>query len=78
LKYLLLALGLFVVYCLWKAYKRKARRASPPPASVTAEDMVRCAQCGVHLPRGESLPSGELFYCTPEHRRLHRGADPRS
>lgn len=34
--------------------------------------MVRCAQCGVHLPRSESLMNGDLFYCTPEHRRLHQ------
>ena len=34
--------------------------------------MVRCAQCGVHLPRSESLVSGQVFYCSAEHRRLHR------
>jgi uncharacterized protein len=34
--------------------------------------MVRCAQCGVHLPRSESVMTGSLFYCTPEHRRLHQ------
>jgi uncharacterized protein len=75
LKYLLLALALVVVYWLWKAYKRKARRSSSRAAAAAAEDMVRCAQCGVHLPRSESLANGELFYCTPEHRRLHQKPD---
>lgn len=35
-----------------------------------AEDMVRCAQCGVHLPRSESFTSHGRFYCSEEHRRL--------
>ena len=29
-----------------------------------AERMVVCAQCGVHLPEGESLRSGEHRYCS--------------
>jgi uncharacterized protein len=75
LKYLLLALGLVLVYVLFKAHKRKAARRDRPAGGATGEDMVRCAQCGVHLPRSESLVNGELFYCTPEHRRLHRQPD---
>jgi uncharacterized protein len=31
--------------------------------------MVRCAVCGVHLPRSESFTSRGQFYCTDEHRR---------
>ena len=77
MKFLLLALGLVVAYIIFKAYKRKAGRAAPPPRSVTGEDMVRCAQCGVHLPRSESLIGDELFYCTAEHRRLHEDTDSR-
>ena len=77
MKFLLLALVLVVVYCLYKAHKRRAGRATRPPAAVVGEDMVRCAQCGVHLPRSESLVSGERFYCTPEHRRSHESTDSR-
>jgi len=71
LKFLLLALVILVVYFLYNANKRKAASPPRPPAAASAEDMVRCAQCGVHLPRSESLAAGERFYCTPEHRRLH-------
>jgi len=71
LKYLLLALVIVVVYYLFKTWKRRAGR-SPRASASAAEDMVRCAQCGVHLPRSESVGNGELFYCTPEHLRLHR------
>jgi uncharacterized protein len=71
LKYLLLALVLVVVYYLFKTWKRKAGRSPRASDSAATEDMVRCAQCGVHLPRSESVINGELFYCTPEHLRLH-------
>jgi uncharacterized protein len=73
LKYLLLLLALVVVYWLFKAHQRKRTRSGTSEGgSRAAEDMVRCAHCGVHLPRSESLPSGAAFYCTPEHRRLHQ------
>ena len=72
MKYLLLALVIVAVYLIFKAHKRKAARTRGRPAQATGEDMVRCAQCGVHLPRSESLTAGELFYCTPEHRRTHQ------
>ncbi len=74
LKYLLLVIGLIVVYWLFKAYKIRTRRGPRDPAARAGEDMVRCAQCGVHLPRSESLPSGQVFYCSAEHRRLRETA----
>lgn len=72
MKYLLLVIGLVVVYWLFKAHKIKARRRSSTPSA--GEDMVRCAQCGVHLPRSESLASNEAYYCSSEHRRLKESA----
>ena len=77
MKLLLLILGLFVAYWIFKAYKRKISRGPKPQGNGNgeAEDMVRCAQCGVHMPRSESLMSGQSFYCTPEHRRLHQKID---
>ena len=38
----------------------------------TDEDMVRCAQCGVHLPRSESLVTQGQYYCSAEHRGRHQ------
>jgi uncharacterized protein len=29
--------------------------------------MVRCAHCGVHLPREEALADGRLWYCSQAH-----------
>lgn len=68
-KLLLFALLAFCAYLFFRSLGRggKARgHGSPPPA----EAMVACAQCGVNLPEGESLRSGEHRYCCEEHRVL--------
>jgi len=70
LKYLLVLVVLVAVYWIFKSTKRKIQRGPRPPAGRLAEDMVRCAQCGVHLPRSESLTSRDASYCSVEHRRL--------
>lgn len=58
-----------IVYWLLKSYRKQLPRDED--VSVQAEDMVRCAHCGVHLPKQESfLASGE-YYCSEAHRRAH-------
>ena len=37
-----------------------------------AEDMVRCVQCGVHLPRSEAIMAGGKFYCSEAHRLAYQ------
>jgi len=34
------------------------------------QDLVRCARCGVHLPRDEAREAGGRLYCGEEHARL--------
>ncbi|MGZ8153742.1 MAG: PP0621 family protein [Burkholderiales bacterium] len=72
MKLILILIAFAVVYWIIKSYKKKLDARGRGNAPAAGEDMVRCAQCGVHLPRSESLMSGELFYCTPDHRRLHQ------
>ena len=43
-----------------------------PPAGAQGE-LVRCAQCGVHLPRAEARMTDNRFYCSEEHARLGPG-----
>ena len=72
MKYLLILLAILIAYWIIKSYKRKATDPDRKRGGSTpGEDMVRCAHCGVHLPRSESLMTGETFFCSPEHRRLH-------
>jgi uncharacterized protein len=70
-----LALGI-LVYLIISRMRREADREVPPPRASSGrppsglpEDMVRCAVCGVHLPRSESFTSRGQFYCSDEHRR---------
>jgi len=74
-KLLLLVAVAAIVYVLLKNYRRAISRQqeqAPPDASRGGkdEDMVRCAQCGVHLPRSESFLSQGIHYCSEEHRKL--------
>ncbi len=55
-----------VVYLLLKSYRGRPSREDVPGK---AEDMVRCAQCGVHLPRSESILADGKFFCSDAHRR---------
>lgn len=32
-----------------------------------AEPMVRCASCGVHSPKSDSVRAGEQYFCSVEH-----------
>ncbi len=65
-----------VVYLLLKSYRTRISAEKPPghtqPPPAHAEDMVRCAHCGVHLPRSESIMAGGKFFCCEEHRRAHQ------
>jgi uncharacterized protein len=70
-KLIFLVLGVLLAYWILKGYRRKVDRDQPPPAR-GEETMVRCAQCGVHLPRSESITTGGQYFCSTEHRRLHQ------
>jgi uncharacterized protein len=67
---LLLVIG-FAVWALIRGFQRSLEK---PPAATshtqTVEDMVKCKQCGVNLPRSEAIYSRGEFYCTPEHQKL--------
>ena len=68
---LLIAIG-FVVLALFRAYQRSLNKPPAPTREATVEDMVKCVQCGVNLPRSEAIYSGGAFFCTPEHQKLGR------
>lgn len=75
-KIITLALIVLLVWWVLRNYRRRVDRKDQPPAvGGKGEDMVRCAQCGVHLPRSESLTTRGAFYCSAEHRREHAGSD---
>ena len=58
----------FVIYLLVKAF----RKHTPPQHPAATEDMVRCAQCGVHLPKSESVRAQDRDFCCAAHRDAYR------
>ncbi len=50
---------------------RAAARRDRRPAGRPVEDMVRCAHCGVFLPKAESVEARGARFCSREHERLH-------
>ncbi|GAB3475087.1 PP0621 family protein [Azotobacter salinestris] len=60
---------LVIIAVIW-LWRRLTRPASPPAAKSGAEPpkpMVRCAHCGIHLPREEALAEDSLWYCSQAH-----------
>ena len=47
-----------------------ARNANGGKAALP-EPMVRCAECGVHAPRSESVNVGTRSFCSSEHARAY-------
>ena len=70
--FLLLAIAA-VVYLLIRSYRKNATGENVPGQDeAVAEDMVRCAHCGVHLPSSESIRADGRFFCSAEHREGYR------
>lgn len=67
-KLLLFGLLGLLVYLILRGMGRPNTRSARGPRA--AEKMVLCAHCGVHLPEGECLRSGEYCYCCEAHRVL--------
>ena len=70
IKILLLIVIGFAVWAVIRAYQRSLNKPQAPGREKAAEDMVKCAHCGVNMPRSEAIYSGGAFFCTLEHKQL--------
>ena len=69
----LVVLVVLVVLAVWLVRRAigKSGSAKQGPSRTLAEgELVRCAHCGVHLPRNEARQAAESLYCSEEHARL--------
>jgi len=70
----ILILAALIVIRVVSTRKAAERSMSPPDADYGSgkrpETMVRCAHCGVHLPRSEALLLNGQLWCSEEHARL--------
>jgi len=76
--WVVIILAVMVVMRIVAARNNAAKHAakSPPrtparqPGSGPVESMVRCAHCGIHLPRSEAVLISGKTWCSNEHARL--------
>lgn len=66
-KIVILAIAFAAAFWLLRGLRKRSRGDGPPPVKPGVEDMVRCARCGVHLPRGEAVMSQQRFFCSGQH-----------
>jgi len=67
----LVLLALAVLVLVWLVRRALgARHKDAPPRAGPSGELVRCAHCGVHLPRGEARTADGRDYCSEEHARL--------
>jgi len=77
----LILLGVLAVVAIWLVRRAlvqasRAKQAGSPPAAAPAGagkthgELVKCAQCGTHLPLAEARAVGDRLYCSDEHARL--------
>jgi uncharacterized protein len=66
----LLVLIVLIVLAVWLVRRalRRLRQDSPP--AIKEGELVRCAHCGVHLPRAEARQADGALYCSEDHARL--------
>lgn len=66
--------GLFFFLGAKRARPREpdAPTPAPPPGPQT---MLRCAECGLHLPAGEALPGMGGVFCSAAHRASFEARD---
>ena len=72
----ILVLVVLVVLAVWlirRALRAANRDQTPQAKSPEVGDLVRCARCGVHLPRSEARQADGLLFCGEEHARLGAG-----
>lgn len=77
MKFLILIVVVLLVLWVMRGKRPQgpsARTAEPPP--MPQEPMLACAQCGLHLPKGEALPGRGGVFCSESHRAIYEQAHP--
>ena len=66
----LIALVVLAVWLIRRALRGPAQKADLQKRTDAVGDLVRCAHCGVYLPRAEARQAAGALYCSDEHARL--------
>jgi uncharacterized protein len=68
MKFLVLIAVIAGVLWVMRSLRKPQLPPTPKPPQPQNEEMVACAQCGVHLPRSEALPGRGGVFCGEAHR----------
>jgi len=63
---LIYLLGIALV--VWILFRLGRAPSARKPAQKQVDDMVRCARCGVFVPKQEAIHEGDRNYCCSQHR----------
>lgn len=70
MKYLLVLAVVFLVAWRWRSTRTAQLRTRTKAAPSVPLDMVRCGQCGVHLPAQDAVAGARgVMYCSVAHRQ---------
>ena len=58
---------IFAAIWLWRRFKTPSKSRPEPRQQDETQPMVRCAQCGVHVPRSHALSQDNRWYCSRAH-----------
>jgi uncharacterized protein len=57
-------------YAARKRQEKEQIKQVPKSTQGSAEEMVRCKRCNIHLPRSEAVYDKEQTWCSKEHAKL--------
>jgi uncharacterized protein len=67
MKALLMLLVILAGVWLWRSRQTSLDKPAAPVAPAKPLDMVRCAQCGLHVASAEAIQGKQGQYCSAEH-----------
>lgn len=67
MKALLMLLVIVAGVWLWRSRQTSLGKPAAPSAPPKPLDMVRCAQCGLHVTSAEAIQGKQGQYCSAEH-----------
>lgn len=67
---------IIAILVYWIIKNRKSRKAKKETPLEPIEDMVSCAYCGIHLPKGEAISDRNRYFCSNEHCHQHINSPP--
>ena len=69
IRFLVVLIAVIAVILIARRLWRRPSASRPP--RVASSPMVRCAYCGLYLPKEDALEADGEAYCSPDHRDRH-------